>query len=143
MLKIVAMLASFFVASEVIAQTLPRYEIHELDHGIEKHGPGQPGNLIYRAIVVDRVRNLLLTCWVTIGGPTNGIVQQKRCGAGGLDPPPPNLADVTVAEPKWEYYVAPMGTVPQKAIWLVNQKTGAVSFCGLALPVGCFFLDVK
>jgi hypothetical protein len=134
MFKTIVAVGLLLVASEAIAQTLPKYEIFEFARHL-MHSPHGGSQSRYNAVLVDRVKNSLADCSVVISGPQGTLNGRPSCRSKVWAQPPSPLSNVRVAQPM----VIPDPTVPLwQVLWMVNQDTGAVTFCTMSISrIGC------
>ena len=120
----IAMIVCSLASAAAFGQTLPKYEIHELDY-YDVNGPLRR----YVAALIDRSSNELRFCVVEIGG--QGEAHRKDCitfkGATGL-PLTINLANLSVSNKILRSSGQITNIPPNNFLWFVDPN-GKVTFC--------------
>ena len=122
--------SGFFCGSLGFAQTLPNYEIHEMDYSAIT---GENPNAKWIAKVIDRQHNRLWICItsaaIDVQAPKVISLGCKNAMAGPSSTGQvPSLSQLVLAESIGPHSIQPRG-VPEH-FWFINPQTGAVTFCG-------------
>jgi hypothetical protein len=121
-----ALIVLLGMQSTALAQSLPKYEIHELGYGTTSPPPGGD---IYIASVIDRAANTLWLCTLSFRhtSPITGglVVEKNECHVEAKGPFP-KLANMEAAQK-----TTPVGhpVFDFMFLWLADQETGDVSVC--------------
>lgn len=118
----------------VDAQTLPNYEIHEVDYT----AANPSGNPSWSAKVIDRVKNKLWMCYAGSAAsnpykPPHAYCKDALLPPDNSHPQPPNLKQLVVAESIGPHSVPIRGIAEHW--WFINPQTGDVFIC--VLDAGC------